>query len=1112
MKTRLFIVFWLILAGCLSACTEKKKFSLLDATETGISFNNEIKENDTLNILRYEYLYNGGGVGMGDFNQDGLQDLFFAGNMVDCKLYLNQGEMRFEDITTSAGIDAKKRWCSGVSVVDINRDGRLDIYVSVTMKPAAKERENLLFVNQGNVNQKPVFKEMGAAYGVNDDGYSEHAAFFDYDKDGDLDLYVLTDVIDQSPAMYRPKVTDGSYPNTDRLYRCEWSETLKHPVYKNVSKEAGITIEGFGLGIAICDINRDQWPDIYITNDYVSDDILYINNHDGTFTDQAKKYFKHTSLTAMGNEVNDINNDGMADVVALDMLPQKNQRKKQLMPPNNYQSYLNSDQFGYNYQYMRNTLQLNPGNLGGEEPKPFQEIGLLAGVAETEWSWCPSLADFDNDGYRDLLVTNGYPKDVTDRDFMLYRANEGNVSSESVTLEQIPVIKIPNYAYKNSGKLGFKDVSIEWGFEQASFSNGAAYGDLDNDGDLDYVVNNINDAAFVYRNNTREMEEDKSHYLVLKAKNADGKPVSGAMAYWVEGQYQDGEYFYYEYSPYRGYISSVNPDCHIGLGRNKKIKTLHVVWPNGKMQVIEQPGMDRVLSISQTQANRAYAPLIQSSPAYFSDASLALPTGALHQEYDFVDFNFQNLIPYKLSELGPFAASGDVNGDGLSDVFVGGAKFYSGVFYLQQSNGKFQSKTLEAQLEMPGKLGEDLGVLLEDLDRDGDLDLYIARGGNENKENDPWLQDVIYQNDGKGNFSLVPQALPTFYDSNACVRAGDMDQDGDLDLFVGGRNLPFKYPLAAPSRLLRNDSKPGQLKFTDVSAALPKDLGMICDAQWVDLDGDKALDLALVGDFTPIQLLKNQGAKFQALTETGLSAYVGIWSRIAKADLDGDGDQDLVVGNMGKNTLLRAEPAKPVELVHGDLDDNGVYDVFPFVYFLKEGGGYDSYPLNGKDDVHKMLNTTRGRFVYFKDYGNINQEQFFTEAEKKKAKKLRMNTNASVWIENLGNHAYKLHELPMEAQFSCINGIQILDANKDGHPDILFVGNNFGNEVFVGRYDASNGGLLLGNGKGAFRFAPHSGFMATGNAKDLIALKGAKGQSQFFVTQNRGPFKLFTWN
>ncbi len=1100
-------VFFLLPFLILTSCGKKKTFELLDADHTGITFSNDVKDNDTLNILTQEYLYNGGGVGMGDFNKDGLQDLFFAGNIVESKLYLNKGELKFEDVTSKASLDTKKRWCSGVAVVDINADGLLDIYVTVTMKKADSDRENLLFVNQGIKDGVPTFKELAKEYGVNDNGFSQHAAFFDYDRDGDLDLYVLTDKIDDSPAIYRPKVTDGSYPNTDRLYRCDFSKELQHPVYTNVSKEAGITIEGFGLGLAICDINRDNWPDIYVTNDYVSDDLLYVNNQDGTFTDQAKKYFKHTSQAAMGNEINDINNDGLADFVILDMLPKNNERKKQFLPANNYQNYVNSNNLNYTYQFMRNTLQLNPGVYDNNHVKQFSEIGLLAGMAETEWSWCPSVTDFDNDGYRDLLITNGFPKDVTDRDFMMYHAESGMLATQDMLLDQIPVIKVVNYAFKNKGNLQFEDVSKEWGFEVPSFSNGAAYGDLDNDGDLDYVVNNINDQAFVYKNNSIENNLDESHYLRIQVDPAKNTPAEGALMCKIEGIYSSGEHFYYEYTPYRGYLSSVEPVCHIGLGKNRKIKELRVIWPNDQMQIIKNPGIDKILHVKQSDAAIAYQSILTPNKLMFEDISSSIVDHNVHQEYDFVDFNYQNLMPHKLSELGPCLTQGDVNGDGRIDFFMGGAKFTSGAFYLQQTDGSYKAKPLETDFTMMKKLGEDLGVLLVDLDQDKDLDLYICRGGNENKMNDVALQDVIYQNDGKGNFTLVSQALPIFNESNSVVSANDIDHDGDLDLFVGGRNVPFQYPQAANSRLLLNVSKAGTIQFKDVTSTKSSELlnfGLVCDATFSDVDGDHWDDLIIASEYAPIQIFKNTKGGFKKMSENGLDKLTGLWTSVRAADLDKDGDVDFVVGNMGRNTLLQANADRPVDIVHGDLDGNGIYDLFPFVHFVNEKGEYDSYPLHGKDDINKMLITTKKRWVYFKEYGKSTQATFFTEEEKKKSKVASFNSNASVWIENLGGGKFKSHELPIEAQFSCINAIEVMDVNNDKNLDIVYLGNNFGNEVFVGRYDASNGGVLLGNGKGNFTFYKDSGFEVPGDAKSLIRIN-----NELIAGQNRGPIKRF---
>lgn len=1107
----IYISFLLIFCIAFYSCKTKSTFELISSENSGIDFNNQIVDNDTLNILTYEYLYNGSGVGLGDFNGDGLLDVFFSGSQVDSKLYLNQGDFTFSDISKSAGINTKGRWCSGVSVVDINADGLSDIYVSATMKNAAKDRENLLFVNQGIKNGLPTFKEMATEYGINDSGYSEHAAFFDYDRDGDLDLYVLVDVIDEFPALFRPKVTDGSYPNTDRLYRCDWSEALNHPVYTNVSKEAGITIEGFGLGVAICDMNQDNWPDIYVTNDYVSDDLLYINNKNGTFTDQSKKYFKHTSLTAMGNEVGDVNNDGLADVVALDMLPKNTERKKQLAPPNNYQTYLNSDKFGFTYQYMRNTLQLNAGNQADGTTKPFHEISLLAGIAESEWSWCPSLADFDNDGYRDLFVTNGYPRDVTDRDFMLYRANTLQLSSPALMLDQIPVIKISNYAYRNRGDLTFEDVTEKWGLSIPSFSNGAAYGDLDNDGDLDYIVNNINDKAFVYRNNSREQQPDKSHFLRIKFKGDQGNLMGyGAK---IEGLYSNGERFYYENTPYRGYLSSVEPVAHIGLGTKRKLKEIRIIWPNDRMQVIKNPGMDKILTVSMASAKEPYRTLFDAEKPIVKDISEELNLVDLHNEYDFIDYNYQNLMPFKLSQLGPGLSAGDVNGDGLEDFFQGGAKFYSGIFYLQDPAGKFHAKPLEKDISLPKKLGEDLGSLLVDFDQDGDLDLYIARGGNEDKVGAASFQDVIYINDGKGNFSLHTTALPVFTESNAAVRASDFDHDGDLDLFVAGRNVPFQYPKSTTSRLLKNESVKGHIKFVDVTQTLARDLmnvGLVCDGIWSDYDGDGWQDLIIAGEFSDIKILKNAHGRLTPLQQTGLEGISGIWTSLASGDFDHDGDMDYVAGNMGKNTLLRANAKQPVDIWHGDLDGNGVYDLFPFVYFQTADGKMASASLFGKDDVHKMLNQTRQRWIYYKDFGKVTQENFFTAPEKEKASKISMQENASLWIENVGDGTFKTHQLPMMAQISAMNGIQVKDINQDGHLDILYVGNNYANEVFIGRYDASNGGILLGNGKGEFTYSGNSGLFVPEDAKSLISIDLGKKGLAFIASQNRGKMHAFT--
>ncbi len=1091
-----------------NACKEKPLFEKLSSDYTGVAFNNEIVENDTINIIKFEYVYNGGGVGVADFNNDGLQDLFFSGNQVQNRFYLNKGDMKFEDVTEKAGFPNLGRWCTGVVTVDINADGLMDIYVAASVKPDAKDRQNLLFVNQGVKDGVPVFKEMGEAYGVNDDGHSENATFFDYDNDGDLDLYVVTNVIDQYPNLYRPKVTDGSYPNTDRLYRCDWNDSLKHPVYTNVSKEAGILIEGFGLGVNICDINKDGWKDIYVTNDYTSDDLFYINNGNGTFTDKAAAYFKHTSNSAMGNDVADINNDGFLDIVALDMLPKNNLRKKLLAPPMNYQLYNFADKYGYIYQYMRNTLQLNNGIDAGGEPK-FSEISLLAGIAETDWSWTPSLADFDNDGYRDLFITNGFPKDITDRDFMAFRAEAEQVAGTKYLLSQIPEVKISNYAYRNRGDLTFEDVTKSWGFDAPSFSNGAVYADLDNDGDLDYVVNNIHDPASIYRNNLMERESGKSNYLRI---SFDGGPRNtfgfGAIA---EAELSNGEILVHENNPHRGYLSSVEPFVHFGLG-DKSVKKLTIRWHNGKVQEFTDIKSNQVLKVGIEQAHKDWESVPVKRNRYFTEITQQSGIIFAHKEHDFIDFNLQNLIPFKLSQLGPGMSAGDITGDGLDDIFIAGPMGKNGTFLIQKPDGTFDQKMLLPPLDSLQKRGEDLGSLFFDADMDGDLDLYICRGGTEDRVDRPSYQDVLYLNDGKGGFKLAEGAIPESFLSKSCVRACDFDNDGDLDLIVAGRNVPLQYPMPTSSKLLRNDSGKGGVKFTDITkthAPVLENIGLICDILWTDFDNDGWTDLILAGEWMPLQMLKNEKGKFSKVQNNGLEKYKGLWNSINGGDFDGDGDTDYIVGNLGRNTLLRGTMVEPVKVLAKDFDNNGNYDLIPFVYFDDTDGTRKLFPFNGKDDVNKQLNPTRARFVTYKDFAGATYETLLAEEPRKGALELEMNFTPSVYIENQGNGVFRLKELPVQVQISPVNGTIVQDIDGDGHLDVLVSGNNYGNETSVGRYDASNGILLKGDGKGNFSVNSYSGFYAPGDAKALVSLVGPSGDFLVASSENRGRFRLF---
>ena len=667
MKNRSAFVFLLLCLLVISCKRSKRLFELVPSDHSNIHFNNHIVENDTINPFDLPNMYNGGGVGIGDFNNDGLPDIYFTGNQVPCKLYLNKGNFTFEDVTDIAKVNGDGRWCRGVSVVDINNDGLLDIYVCATISPDPKKRQNLLYINQGlNKQGIPVFKEMAAEYGLNDESYSTMAYFFDYDNDGDLDVYIVVNEMDpeNNPSVYRPKIKDGSAPSTGRLYRNDWDAKLGHPVFTNVTKQAGVTIEGYGHSATIADFNKDGWKDIFVANDFLSNDLLYINNHDGTFTDKAATYFKHTSANGMGQDVIDINNDGLADVVEMDMDPEDNYRKKVLMAGNNYQNYLNNDSFGYQYQYVRNTLQLNMGpriEKGDSAGDPiFGDIGYSAGISSTDWSWAPLVQDFDNDGLRDIIVTNGFPKDLTDHDFIAFREKSFAFASKKEVLSKIPQVKLKHYAFRNQGNAVFSDVSDDWGLVTPSFANGAAYVDLDNDGFLDLVINNINDEAFVYRNTSR----DTSNYLTIKlvgdALNRNG------LGTWIE-LYYDGKRQVYENTPYRGYLSTIQMDPHFGLGKTTRIDSMVVKWPDGKKQVFFNVATNQRMTVSHETAKEPYSweTHTVASHALFKPIDDPARIHYEHKRTDFIDFNIQKLLPHKFSEYAPAMAVGDVNGDGL---------------------------------------------------------------------------------------------------------------------------------------------------------------------------------------------------------------------------------------------------------------------------------------------------------------------------------------------------------------------------------------------------------------------------------------------------------------
>ncbi|QRR02510.1 VCBS repeat-containing protein [Dyadobacter sandarakinus] len=1095
---RLYTLLLLLLV-CIPGVSQTT-FVLLPARDTKVDFVNKIQENDSLHIFRYEYLYNGNGTGIGDFDNNGTPDIFISGNTVANKLYLNRsanGKITFEDVSKKSRTEGNGTWATGVTIADVNGDGLDDIYVCHSgFYRKLSDKNNELFINQGVKNGVPVFKEMAVEAGLNAIGsQSTQAAFFDYDKDGDLDMFLLNHsnhTVNPFLNTREIRATPNPYFGNRLFENISEKGKLK---FVDVTRKAGIINNAlnFGLSVVVSDINQDGWPDLYTTSDYTEVDCYYVNNRDGTFTESLKKSFTHVSKFSMGADVGDFNNDGKPDVLTLDMLPEDNHRQKLLKGPDVYDQYHLLLDSGYYHQNMRNMLHLNRG-LDDQGNARFSEIGQLAGISNTDWSWAGLLADLDNDGWKDMLITNGYLRDFTNMDFLKYTVADeqmkevakGNLDFKTYGLVQkMPSNKLRNYLFRNTsgaGTYAFEDVSKSWGFTQENVSNAAAYADFDGDGDLDLIISNINEPVSVYQNNTTQ----KGLTIKLAGSGTNTRALGSKV--WV---YANGTTQFAEAYPVRGYQSTVTSDLHFGLGKMTQADSVKVQWPSGKVSFLSKTdGQLVILKEAEAGTEQISAEKPASKTLLQKTSAAQAGIDFVHHENDFVDFKVEVLLPYQLSRMGPALAAADVDGDGLEDVFMGGASNQFGVLYLQKSDGTFGGAPVQPWRQ--NAACEEVSALFFDADKDGDQDLYVVTGGNEFEENAPEYRDHLYINDGKGTFHEEVLALPSMRNPKQCIAAGDIDGDGDMDLFIGGRAVPGAFPVPARSYILKNDTQGTNVRFTDVTAAWNAELlspGMVTAAVFADFDKDQKPDLLLAGDWMPVRAFRNNGNIFQAMEVPELKNSDGMWAAIYPIDLDRDGDMDFVLGNGGLNNQYKASADQPVMICYDDFDKNGTIDPV-CTYFI----GDKSYPMFSRDEMLDQMAALKRKYTSYALYADAAIEDVFGREAVEKAKKVYCKELSSIVLENKGNFRFEKHSLPAEVQMSRVSGIVAADTDGDSRPELLLSGNFLPYRVQLGPCDASVGTVL--RQVKPFEFEPVapgvSGFWAAGDVRSSILLNGLR--------------------